>query len=106
LENPSFCYVSDLIEGLHRLLNCDEPTPVNLGNPDEMTILEFARAVLRISESSSEISFVVPTDERTRDDPQTRQPDISKAQRLLGWVPKIGLEEGLAKTIDWFRDQI
>ncbi len=102
----SFCYVSDLIEGLHRLLNCDEPTPVNLGNPDEMTILEFARAVLRISGSSSEISFVVPTDERTRDDPQTRQPDISKAQRLLGWVPKIGLEEGLAKTIDWFRDQI
>ena len=102
----SFCYVSDLIEGLRRLLNCDEPTPVNLGNPDEMTILEFARAVLRISGSSSEISFVVPTDERTRDDPQTRQPDISKAQRLLGWVPKIGLEEGLAKTIDWFRDQI
>jgi dTDP-glucose 4,6-dehydratase len=102
----SFCYVSDLIEGLHRLLNCDEPMPVNLGNPDEMTILEFARAVLRISGSSSEISFVVPTDERTRDDPQTRQPDISKAQRLLGWVPKIGLEEGLAKTIDWFRDQI
>lgn len=102
----SFCYVSDLIEGLHRLLNCDEPTPVNLGNPDEMTILEFAREVLRISGSSSEISFVVPTDERTRDDPQTRQPDISKAQRLLGWVPKIGLEEGLSKTIDWFRDQI
>lgn len=102
----SFCYVSDLIEGLDRLLNCDEPTPVNLGNPDEMTILEFARAVLRISGSSSEISFVVPTDERTRDDPQTRQPDISKAQRLLGWVPKIGLEEGLAKTIDWFRDQV
>lgn len=102
----SFCYVSDLIEGLHRLLNYDEPTPVNLGNPDEMTVLEFARAVLRISGSSSEISFVVPTDERTRDDPQTRQPDISKAQRLLGWVPKIGLEEGLAKTIDWFRDQI
>ena len=102
----SFCYVSDLIEGLHRLLNCDEPTPVNLGNPDEMTILEFGRAVLRISGSSSEISFVLPTDERTRDDPQTRQPDISKARRLLGWVPKIGLEEGLAKTIDWFRDQI
>lgn len=102
----SFCYVSDLIEGLDRLLNCDEPTPVNLGNPDEMTILEFARAVLRISGSSSEISFVVPTDERTRDDPQTRQPDISKARQLLGWVPKIGLEEGLAKTIDWFRDQI
>lgn len=102
----SFCYVSDLIEGLDRLLNCDEPTPVNLGNPDEMTILEFARAVLRLSGSSSEISFVVPTDERTRDDPQTRQPDVSKAQRLLGWVPKIGLEEGLAKTIDWFRDQI
>ncbi len=98
--------MSDLIEGLHRLLNCDEPTPVNLGNPDEMTILEFARAVLRISGSSSEISFVVPTDERTRDDPQTRQPDISKARRLFGWVPKIGLEEGLAKTIDWFRDQI
>lgn len=102
----SFCYVSDLIDGLHRLLNRDEPTPVNLGNPDEMTILEFARVVLRISGSPSEIRFLVPTDERTRDDPQTRQPDISKAQRLLGWEPKIGLEEGLAKTIDWFRDQI
>ena len=102
----SFCYVSDMVEGVYRLLMFDEPTPVNLGNPDEMTILEFARIVLRISGSSSEITFVAPTDERTRDDPQTRQPDISKARRLLGWAPKIGLEEGLAKTINWFRDQI
>jgi len=102
----SFCYVSDLLDGLYRLLMSDEPTPVNLGNPHEMTILEFAQVVLKVSGSSSGIKFVVPTDERTKDDPQTRQPDIAKAWRLLGWVPKIGLEDGLAKTVAWFRERI
>jgi len=102
----SFCYVSDMVDGLHRLLMSDEPTPVNLGNPEEMTILDFARAVLRISGSPSKMTFVVPEDERTKDDPQTRRPDIAKAQRLLGWAPTVGLEEGLARTIAWFRDRI
>ncbi len=102
----SFCYVSDLVDGLQKLLESDEPTPVNLGNPHEMTILEFAQAVRRQSGSASEIVFVTPKDERTKDDPHTRQPDIRKAQRVLGWSPRVSLEEGLAKTIAYFREQL
>ncbi|MFQ5813621.1 MAG: UDP-glucuronic acid decarboxylase family protein, partial [Anaerolineae bacterium] len=81
----SFCYISDMVEGLYRLLLSDEVYPVNLGNPNEMTILEFAHQVLEVSGSSSEIVFIAPTDERTKDDPQVRRPDISKAQRVLNW---------------------
>ncbi|MHB0858256.1 MAG: UDP-glucuronic acid decarboxylase family protein [Anaerolineae bacterium] len=102
----SFCYVSDLIEGLYRLLMSDETMPVNLGNPREMTVLEFAQAVLRVSGSPSEIQFIVPKDERTKDDPQTRQPDITRARECLEWEPKVNLDEGLAETIDWFRRQV
>ncbi len=102
----SFCYVSDLIDGLYRLLLSDEVLPVNLGNPQEMTILQFAQAVLKISGSSSGITFVVPKDERTKDDPQTRQPDISKARAVLGWEPRVSLEEGLALTIASFRVRV
>jgi len=102
----SFCYISDMVEGIYRLLLSDEVYPVNLGNPDEMTILEFAHKVLEISGSSSEIVFISPTDERTKDDPQVRRPDISKARRVLGWEPKVGLEEGLERTIAWFRKQM
>jgi dTDP-glucose 4,6-dehydratase len=102
----SFCYVSDMVEGMYRLLLSDEVYPVNLGNPDEMTILEFAHQVLEISGSSSEIRFVSPTDERTKDDPQVRRPDISKARRVLNWEPQISLEEGLRKTIESFRKRI
>ncbi|MBL7183309.1 MAG: SDR family oxidoreductase [Anaerolineae bacterium] len=102
----SFCYVFDMVEGLYRLLLSDEVYPVNLGNPDEMTILEFAHQVLEVSGSSSEIVFIAPTDERTKDDPQVRRPDISKAQQVLNWEPKVGLEEGLRKTIEWFRERV
>jgi len=102
----SFCYVSDMVEGLYRLLLSDEVYPVNLGNPNEMTILEFAHQVLEISASSSEIVFIAPTDERTKDDPQVRRPDISKAKQVLNWEPRVGLEEGLRKTIEWFREHI
>ncbi|MBC7255161.1 MAG: SDR family oxidoreductase [Chloroflexi bacterium] len=98
----SFCYVSDMVDGLYRLLLSDEPTPVNLGNPHEMTILEFAKLVLRISGSKSEIAFVTPQDERTKDDPHARQPDVRKALRVLGWSAKVPIEEGLAKTIAYF----
>ncbi len=102
----SFCYISDLTDGLYRLLMSDESAPVNLGNPREMTILDFARMVLGVSGSSSEIAFVIPKDERTKDDPRTRQPDITRARSILGWEPRIGLEEGLAKTVAWFRSQV
>jgi len=102
----SFCYVSDMVEGLYRLLLSDEVYPVNLGNPHEMTILEFAHKVLEVSGSSSEIVFVTPADERTKDDPQTRRPDISKARRVLGWQPQVVLEEGLRLTIEWFQEHL
>jgi dTDP-glucose 4,6-dehydratase len=102
----SFCYVSDLVEGMVRLLMSAEVYPVNLGNPREMTILDFAHRVLQLTGSSSEIIFVHPTDERTKDDPMVRQPDISKAQQVLNWEPTVSLEEGLAKTIAWFRTRV
>jgi dTDP-glucose 4,6-dehydratase len=99
----SFCYVSDLVEGIVRLLLSDEVYPVNLGNPKEMTILEFANRVLEVTGSRSEIRFVKPKDERTQDDPMVRQPDITKAREALGWEPQVSLHEGLEKTVDWFR---
>jgi len=102
----SFCYVSDMVEGLYRLLLSDEVYPVNLGNPNEMTVLEFARKVLEISGSSSEIIYIAPTDERTKDDPQVRRPDIGKARKVLNWEPQVSLEEGLRKTVEWFRERI
>ena len=102
----SFCYVSDLVDGLYRLLLSDESMPVNLGNPREMTILQFAEAVAGNFEGKVEITFIVPQDERTKDDPQTRRPDITRARTILGWEPQVSLEEGLAATIAWFRGQI
>ncbi len=102
----SFCYVSDLVAGLVSLLMSDEVEPVNLGNPDEMTILEFAHKVLAATDSQSEILFVHPEDERTKDDPMVRQPDISRARQVLGWEPVVSLEEGLARTVEWFRGRL
>jgi len=102
----SFCYVSDLVEGMVRLLHSDETTPVNMGNPDEMTILEFAHQVLELTGSSSPIEYVTPTDERTADDPKVRCPDISKAQRVLGWEPQVPLEEGLGQTMVYFQKKL
>lgn len=102
----SFCYVSDMVEGLVRLLMSPEVYPVNLGNPQEMTILDFAHKVLHVTGSKSEIVFVHPRDERTQDDPMVRQPDISKAQQILGWQPVTSLEEGLGKTVEWFKARL
>ncbi|RMF38293.1 MAG: SDR family oxidoreductase [Chloroflexi bacterium] len=102
----SFCYVDDLVEGLIRLLFSDEVTPVNLGNPQEMTILDFAHKVLEVTGSRSAITFVHPTDERTKDDPKVRCPDIGKARRILGWEPKVSLEEGLRRTAEDFRQRL
>jgi len=102
-QTRSFCYVDDLVEGLMRLLRSDEPLPVNLGNPREMTIREFGDAVLKATGSKS--GFVEkPLPE---DDPKVRQPDISKAQRVLdGWEPKVPLEEGLLKTAAYFKQKL
>ena len=102
----SFCYVSDMVEGLVRLLHSDESTPVNMGNPDEMTILEFAHKVLQVTGSRSPIEFITPTDARTADDPKVRCPDIGKARRVLGWEPQVPLEEGLQHVIAYFRDRV
>lgn len=99
----SFCYVSDLVDGILRLLASSETEPVNLGNPNEMTILEFAQTVQKLTGGGSELVHVNPTDERTKDDPQVRRPDIGRAKDRLGWSPQVPLEEGLAQTIDYFR---
>ena len=99
-QTRSFCYVSDLIEGIWRLLGSDETRPVNIGNPREMTIRGFAEAILELTGSRSELSFH-PLPE---DDPKVRQPDISRARALLGWEPRVSLEEGLAATIEYFRE--
>jgi dTDP-glucose 4,6-dehydratase len=98
-QTRSFCYVSDLVDGLCRLMLSDERYPVNLGNPCEMTILEFAGYILRLTGSQSKIVFV-PLPE---DDPQQRKPDIGKARQILGWEPVVTLEEGLRRTVEYFR---
>ncbi len=98
-QTRSFCYVSDLIDGIYRLFESDHHEPVNIGNPREMTILEFAEMVLKFAGSASGIRFEpLPTD-----DPKRRCPDIAKAKRLLGWEPRVALEEGLPPTIEFFR---
>ncbi|OQY22839.1 MAG: SDR family NAD-dependent epimerase/dehydratase [Chloroflexi bacterium] len=102
----SFCYVSDLVEGMVRLLHSSETAPVNMGNPDEMTILDFARQVLELTGSGSPIEFTAPTDARTADDPKMRCPDIGKARRVLDWSPQVSLDEGLRRTIEYFRELV
>lgn len=105
-QTRSFQYYSDLVEGVYRLLFASDSTPVNIGNPSEMTILDFARAVVKLAGSNSEILHVQPEDERIRDDPKQRQPDIRKAKRLLGWEPAVDLADGLSRTIAYFRSRI
>jgi dTDP-glucose 4,6-dehydratase len=98
-QTRSFQYVDDLVAGIHRLCESKEHRPVNIGNPHEMTVLEFAKKILELTGSSSPIVYKpLP-----QDDPQVRQPDISRAKKVLGWEPKVMLDEGLAKTIDYFR---
>jgi len=98
-QTRSFCYVDDLIEGIFRLLMSDEVLPTNIGNPHEMTILQFAERIRALVGSASPIDFR-PLPE---DDPKTRQPDITKARRILGWEPAVELDLGLGRTIDYFR---
>jgi dTDP-glucose 4,6-dehydratase len=102
----SFQYCSDLVDGIFRLLHSDEKLPVNIGNPNEMTILEFAETVRELSGSQSEIIFVNPADDRITDDPKVRRPDISKAREALGWEPKVSLRDGLTRTIEFFRTRV
>jgi len=101
-QTRSFCYVDDLVEGIWRLLRSEESTPVNIGNPSELSILEFARKVVALTESSSKIIY----EELPEDDPKVRQPDITKARELLKWEPTIDLDTGLAKTLPYFRERV
>lgn len=101
-QTRSFQYVDDLVAGLDKLLKSDHHLPVNLGNPYEMTVLEFAKKIIEMTQSKSEIVYK-PLPE---DDPQVRQPDITKARNILGWEPKVRLEEGLVKTIEYFRTKL
>jgi dTDP-glucose 4,6-dehydratase len=98
-QTRSFQYVADLVAGVRRLMETDYNRPVNIGNPREMTILEFAKLILQLTGSRSEIEYR-PLPE---DDPKTRQPDISRAKSILGWEPKVAVEEGLRQTIAWYR---
>jgi len=100
-QTRSFQYVNDLVEGLYRLLLSDFNDPVNIGNPDEMTILEFAKTVNAVTGNEAGIIY---KDERIKGDPQTRQPDISRARTVLNWEPKVKLREGLEHTIAYFRE--
>jgi dTDP-glucose 4,6-dehydratase len=102
----SFLYCSDLVEGVYRLLLSNENYPVNIGNTVEMSMLEFARAVIDLSGSKSGIVYVEPTDDRVTDDPKVRRPDISRARQILGWEPQTSFEEGLARTIEYYRDRV
>jgi len=98
-QTRSFCYVSDMVDGLYRLMLSEERYPVNLGNPDEMTIREFAEYICRLTGTRSEIvSMPLP-----EDDPRRRRPDITRAKEVLGWEPRVSLEEGLKRTIEYFR---
>ena len=101
-QTRSFCYVSDLVDGLYRLLHSDEVYPVNLGNPVEMTIRQFAEAIRDRINSKSEIIY----EPLPEDDPKQRQPDITKARTLLGWEPQVKLEDGIEKTIEYFRGAV
>jgi dTDP-glucose 4,6-dehydratase len=101
-QTRSFCYVSDLIDGIFRLALSDFHEPVNIGNPGEMTILDFAQKILALTGSSAQIAFrPLPVD-----DPRVRQPDISRAKRLLGWQPKVDFESGVRETIGYFKQKL
>ncbi len=101
-QTRSFCYCSDLIEGIYRLMMSTHVEPVNIGNPREMTMLEFAHEVIRATGSRSRIVFrPLP-----QDDPKQRQPDITRARKWLNWEPKVGLRAGLKKTIGYFGSKV
>ncbi len=105
-QTRSFQYYSDLVAGVYKLLFSDETAPVNIGNPNEMSIEEFADAVLEISGSDSPVNFVEPKEIRITDDPKVRRPDIRVAKEVLGWEPQVSLADGLTQTINFFRSRI
>tara|TARA_Y100000588_G_C14242410_1_gene919989 strand:+ start:1529 stop:2470 length:942 start_codon:yes stop_codon:yes gene_type:complete len=98
-QTRSICFVSDLVRGIYALMQAEYHEPVNVGNPSEMSMLELADRIIKISESKSELKFLPPM----KDDPKIRQPDISLARDLLGWQPEIAPDEGLRRTIEWFQ---
>ena len=101
-QTRSFCYVDDLVEGIWRLLASDFHEPVNVGNPSEMTIREFADKVIALTNSGSTVTY----QELPEDDPKVRQPDITRARAVLGWEPKVQLDEGLERTLGWFKKRV
>jgi dTDP-glucose 4,6-dehydratase len=101
-QTRSFCYVDDLVEGIYRLLLSDYSNPVNIGNPSEITLLQFAEEVLKLTGSSSKIVY----EALPQDDPKQRQPNITKAKELLGWEPKVDRHEGLQRTLEYFKQHI
>ncbi len=101
-QTRSFCYVSDLVDGIIRLMESNVNDPVNIGNPQEMTIEAIARMIIKLTGSKSKLVYR-PLPE---DDPKVRQPDITRARELLGWEPKVGLEEGLTRTLEYFRTKV
>jgi dTDP-glucose 4,6-dehydratase len=102
-QTRSFCYVEDEVDGIYRLLMSDETRPVNIGNPHEMTMLEFATLINEITGNEAGIKL---EDKRIQGDPQNRRPDIARAQAVLGWQPRIDIREGLSRTIEYFREKV
>jgi dTDP-glucose 4,6-dehydratase len=101
-QTRSFCYVSDLVDGIYKLLLSDYAQPMNIGNPDEITINEFAQEILKLTGSTSKVIYTpLPTD-----DPKQRRPDITKAKAILGWEPKVSRSEGLKLTLEYFKGVI
>jgi dTDP-glucose 4,6-dehydratase len=101
-QTRSFCYVSDLVDGVLRLMDSDVHDPVNIGNPHEVTIEEIARIIIKLLGSRSRVVYCsLPVD-----DPKQRKPDITRARSLLGWEPKVGLEEGLLRTVEYFKQKL
>ena len=101
-QTRSFCYVSDLVDGIYRLLMSNETEPTNIGNPAEMTVLQFAETINELTGNKGGIR----REPLPVDDPKQRQPDITKARRILGWEPKVGLQDGMRQTIDWFAKRV
>jgi dTDP-glucose 4,6-dehydratase len=101
-QTRSFCYVSDEIDGFLRLAKCDEHAPVNIGNPNEFTILECAQLVIAITGSRSKVRY----ERLPEDDPKQRRPDITKARTLMGWEPKVDLDSGLRMSLEYFREAV
>lgn len=99
-QTRSFCYVSDLVEGIYRLMRWEGTEPINLGNPNEMTILEFARKIIELTDSRSKLVYK----SLPENDPRVRRPDITRAREHLKWEPKVEMEEGLKRTLDWFKE--